>query len=170
MDKEQNEKFVFLLTENYRKIYVYIYALVPHRQDAEDLMQEVAVVLYRDFEKYTPNSNFAAWAKKIAMYKIMDFRNTRKSLRTTFSQQTMDLISQHIDQNKGTIEDRLDALRSCIEELDESDRQLIISRYKKGVTMNELAGWYKVSLATIYRTLERIHLLLMRCVRMKAAD
>ena len=170
MAENPNENFVSLLTRHYRLIYTYIYALIPHRQDAEDVMQEVAVTLYRDFHKYTPNTNFTAWAKKIALYKIMEYRRSQKKQPLVFSTETVNLISQHIHHNKGRLEYRLEALRSCMDDLEEHDKQMIVFRYKKGGSMRELAEWYKVSLATIYRKLERIHLLLRRCVDSKTAD
>ena len=43
------------------RVYAYIRALVFRRADAEDILQEVAVVLWRKYDQFEPGSRFDQW-------------------------------------------------------------------------------------------------------------
>ncbi|HPM80105.1 MAG TPA: sigma factor [Candidatus Anammoximicrobium sp.] len=56
------------------RVYAYIRALVFSGADAEDVLQEVAVVLWRKFDQFEPGTRFDQWAYRVASIQVADFR------------------------------------------------------------------------------------------------
>ena len=58
--------FVRLLTQHQRDMYLYIRSLLPDRHEADDVLQEVNLVLWDKRAQFRIDSNFRAWAFQIA--------------------------------------------------------------------------------------------------------
>lgn len=160
--------FVRLLMANHKKIYFYIFCMVPNWSDADDIMQEVTTVMLNRFNEFEEGSNFVAWGKKIALYEVFKFRRKQKNTPLYFDDdKTLELISGYINQNQDEIEKRSEALHDCIQKLTLHDKQLIVMRYEQGASNRRLASQLNVHVSSIYRKLERIHRLLMYCIRQK---
>src|SRR6266704_5974611 len=64
------EQFTRRWTEAQPIVAGYISAVVPDFQEAEDLLQDVAVILLRKFPEYDPQRPFVAWAIGIAKLEV----------------------------------------------------------------------------------------------------
>ena len=51
-----------------KQIYRYILSLMPHSQDARDVLQETAIALYNKIDDYDPSRPFAPWAFRFAYH------------------------------------------------------------------------------------------------------
>lgn len=74
MDVAQTEILVRLLSQYQGDLFRYIFALLPHEEDAQDVLQETCVALYRKFEEYDPSKPFLAWAYSFAFLEILKQR------------------------------------------------------------------------------------------------
>lgn len=165
-NSEYADRFVRLLMANHHKIYTYIFTLLPHHSDADDVMQEVTSVMLQHFEDFQEGTNFAAWGKKIAFYEILKYRRQQQSLPLSFEdEKTFRQIADYIEIHNDTIDQRLDALQDCIEKLNPKDKKIVVLRYQNERTMQNVAEVCGVHLATVYRAFERIHHILACCVR-----
>src|SRR3954454_22642567 len=79
-----------------RRIFAYIMTLLPHRADAEDLLQQVSLVMWEKFDSQAPPGDFAAWGCRIAYYKIRDHRRTLRRSRVIFSDEMLDRVAQSL--------------------------------------------------------------------------
>jgi DNA-directed RNA polymerase specialized sigma24 family protein len=78
-------QFGELLGECHRELFTFIYSLVQHHADAEDVYQQVAIVLWEKFDQFQIGTNFAAWATKVAHLTARDFMRSRRRRIATFS-------------------------------------------------------------------------------------
>jgi RNA polymerase sigma-70 factor (ECF subfamily) len=62
---ESQKQLMALMTRHQRRIFSYIYTMVPHRYDAEDLLQETYLRAFRFFHQYQPGTNAKAWLFRI---------------------------------------------------------------------------------------------------------
>jgi DNA-directed RNA polymerase specialized sigma24 family protein len=53
-DVARTELLVGLLSRRQDELFRYTFALLPHEDDARDVLQETSVALYRKFEEYDP--------------------------------------------------------------------------------------------------------------------
>ena len=67
--------FVQLITANHDHLRRYIYTLLPHEQDAQDVMQEVCLTMSRKFSEYDRSRPFFPWACGFAYLKVLQHRD-----------------------------------------------------------------------------------------------
>ncbi len=168
----QIEKFVELLTANYHRIYAFILGLVPNDADADDIMQETCIVIWKKFCDFQAGTNFTSWAVTIAKYCVLSYRKKCKT-KTSVTQlcaNTIELLAAEQDPITDQSEERLEALNSCIKKLAQSDREFVQLRYRKNLSINDIARQFGQSTQKTYRKTTRIHHLLLGCIRRQLID
>jgi RNA polymerase sigma-70 factor (ECF subfamily) len=72
--ESSRRELVGLLSRHQRKIFAYLYTLVPNRADADDLLQETCLTIYEKFDEFEDGTDFVAWANRIAWWKVRQSR------------------------------------------------------------------------------------------------
>ena len=57
---DRSKQLMRLMTQHQRRIFGYIYTLVPDRHDAEDILQETSVVICEKFGQFQLGMDFVA--------------------------------------------------------------------------------------------------------------
>lgn len=146
-------------------IYMFIFALVANKADAEDVFQEVSTLLWRKFDQFEPNTNFRAWARQFARNAVLNYRryHTRRMM-LTLDDDLAETFAERFCHVQDQIEDEVEALRHCVTKLDDRNRELVQRLYLKSEPVRIIAGSWGVSVQRIYQRLGRVHKLLMHCV------
>jgi len=136
---------------------------VPEYQDANDVFQNTSTVLWKKFDEYSPGTDFFAWACQIARYEV--FAHYRRGRRhSLFSEEVLDALAAEVALRGEELDQRAEALGGCLEKLEPGDRMLIEERYFHGRKTAEIAQRLSRSAASVYRSLNRIHDRLFRCI------
>ncbi len=159
------EEFVRLLGENQHRIFVYLMSMMRDRVAVEDVQQETNLVLWREFESFEPNSNFAAWSCRVAFNQMRAWRKKQQRDRLVFSDSFLEALAAEIDSQAGTFDRRLGALEKCLERLPEHHRELIRYRYNFGNAIDEIAERMNRGPDAVYRLLSRVRCSLSECIR-----
>ena len=164
---EKVERFVRLLSQAERRLYSYIYSLMPNTADAEEVQQETSLVLWRKIDQYEDETDFLAWARKVAFYEVKKYREKQRSGRLLFSQDTVDSLADAVEERAMDLEPRLAPLAECLEGLGPDDREIIEMRYTPGVSSKDVAEEFGRTTEGMYKTLQRIRGQLHDCVERK---
>jgi len=149
-----------------RTIYAFVFVLMGNAADADDVFQEVCVVLWRRFDQFQPGTNFLAWAKQIARNLVMDHRKRRSRRHYTgLDDKTMDMLAARFERIQDQVEDRVEALKHCLDKIEDKDRHLLQATYEQGEPVKRIAKKAQVSVQGIYKRLGNVHGTLLRCVR-----
>ena len=126
--KDRSKELIQLMMKHQRRIFAYIYTLVPSRSDAEDILQETSLTICEKFNDFKQGTNFYSWACQIAYWKIRAARKKYATSKVIFNQEVLDLIA--VTQFK--VEEELDhrhyALSECFKKLNDRDRRMILTR------------------------------------------
>ncbi len=166
-DPLQYERFVQLFAQARDHLFAYVFALLPHWSDAEDVFQQTSLVLWRkfgSFQEAKKGTDFLAWACRVAFYEVRNFRRTASRDRLRFNDA---LLEQLADERQLSPErDRLhrDFLLECIAKLSEQERALLDRAYEGETTIRQLAEELHRSPQTIYNRLNLIRRTLFECV------
>jgi RNA polymerase sigma-70 factor (ECF subfamily) len=160
----QTDQFLRLLMTHQNKIYAYIFSMVPNFADADDIMQEVTVALLHRFSDFQIGTNFLAWARKVAFYEILKFRKKQHRQPLAFTEETLQAIAAYVEKESSHTEQMLDVLGRCLSKLNIREQQLIVLRYEDGATTQSVSEKLGVSIYSIYRAIERVQGILLRCV------
>ena len=164
-------EFFRLYICNQKRIYNYILLLVPSIVDAEDILQETATTLWSKICEFEKGSDFAAWGKRVAHFKVLSYyQNKKKNTAIHFDQAMIERISEYSSSLMGDEDNRLFALRKCIQKLDERDRSVVHLRYVEDKTLQDIADGVNRTVSNIYKQFSRIHDFLLLCVRRRLSE
>lgn len=162
---ETTEVFLRLLTQHDRSLAAYVYSLVASAADAEDILQEVKVTLWKQFAKFEPGTNFRAWARKIATHQILNYRRAEKKRPGPAPDEAfIEAVAAEIDRRADELDHKADALKHCLRKLPEAHRKIILWRYYEDCGVEEIATKSQRSAEAVYRLLSRIRQTLNDCV------
>ncbi len=111
------DEFVRLLGRNQRRIFLYVMSLVPDWNDAEEIIQETNLVLWREFDKFQLGTNFTAWACKVALHQVMAWRKRVRRDRLQFSPAFLEAVADEAASSTEALEERSQQLAHCIDRL-----------------------------------------------------
>jgi RNA polymerase sigma-70 factor, ECF subfamily len=169
-DSERYRQFVDLLQLHSGRILSYIRVLLLNWSDADDLFQETCLVLWQRFGEFEPNTNFVAWALRIAEYKAMDFQKKR-SRQAAFSVDLQSVLRAEIAKRSEAAEtDDLTALSRCMDRLAPNDRKAVTLCYGERVPVRRVADALGRSPESVHRSLRRIRKWLLDCIHRKMRE
>jgi RNA polymerase sigma-70 factor (ECF subfamily) len=157
-------EFQRLLVENERRIFGYILTLVPSSDDAQEIFQNVCVVIFSKADQFVAGSDFAKWACQIAHYEVFSYRRRRQKQGAWLSSEVLDSLAAKRLEAAGELEARYAALRSCLEKLRPNDRKLVETRYRRDIPARDLAVELGRPIDTVYKALRRIRRSLHACI------
>lgn len=153
-----------LLMRHERQIFAYIYTLVPHRHDAQDLLQETCLTIYDKFHEFTPGTDFPAWAMRIAWWKVRAARQKFARAKVVFNDEVMEAVSHTAVTMAEEVSPMQEALAQCLQKLNERDRRMVLTRYEDGSGVERAAMVSGRTLQAAYKALMRIKQVLHDCV------
>ena len=164
------EEFVQLLTANQPRIFSFVLALVANQFDAEEIVQETSVILWRRFAEYQRGTNFRAWACQIARFKVLEFRRSNPDrAHLVLTNALQEQIAMAALEQADDLELRRLALFECLQQLHARDRDLIERRMRIGSTVPQIAQEIGRPVAGLYKAFERIYRSLHECIDRKIA-
>ncbi len=159
-------KFIALLTKHDQELSAYVYSQVPSYSDAQDIIQETKMALWRSFGDFDPDTSFIAWARQTALHRILNFKRKkgREEKRIWFTDQYYHLIAEEYDEFAENHDSVRSRLYDCIEKLPDQHRELLVLRYFKDSSIAEVANQLGRTTDAIYRALSRIRVMLKDCL------
>ncbi len=167
---DRNKRLMLLMTQHQRRIFSYIYALVPDRHDAEDILQETSLVICEKFERFEAGTDFVAWACQIAYWEVRRARQKFARSKVVFDDEVLEAVARTADALSAETNLRHEALAHCLQKLHPRDRELVLTRYEPGSGVEHAALRSGRTLEAAYKALGRIRKLLFDCVTHRLAE
>lgn len=164
--QENNTKFIFndLVRDIQLPLFQFIFSLLPHKQDAEDVLQKTNLILCEKQDAFDPTlGSFKTWAFKIARYQVMGFRTHQGRSRISFSNELADTLAEEA-KDYDTPKIQKDALNKCYKKLPQHMQSIADLRFKRDLTMKEISRQTNRSVGAVSATLHRIRGNIMRCI------
>lgn len=161
------EQFTRLWVQNQRGVAAFIHMSLRDAHHAEDVLQEVAADASRNFDRYDASRPFVAWLIGIARQRLVDHYRKQDRQGAELSQDALDLLDRAYAQTAEEIDDRLVALRKCMEKLPEHHRLLIQRRYGFDDPLADIAKSVGSSAKAVNAMLTRVRKLLADCVQQR---
>jgi RNA polymerase sigma-70 factor (ECF subfamily) len=160
-EHERHAQFLRHYAESEVALHTFVRSLVPTRQMASEVMQDVILVLW---EKFDAAADFQGWAFGVA--KNVALRHLRRQSRDrhVFDDE---LVNQLADDAAALVpvhNGHREALECCLEKLPTAQRELVLTAYTKGTRMDDLATRRGQTPMALYKLLHRIRQALLECV------
>lgn len=162
-EKSKKTHFFGLYNSVQSRLYTYLLTIVHSRNDAEDILQETAILLWEKFDTYQAGTNFGAWALQVARLKALEYQRKHKS-RVLFDMDFYTAVSNRAEDSLSDIDERSAALRFCLEKISESNLKLLTMRYKKDIPVKKIAQLTGRSANGLYQSFSKIFSVLRDCM------
>lgn len=162
---DRHREFLRCFTSHEPALRAYVRRLVPLRADADDVMQEVAVVLWEKYDQFRPGADFRAWAFGVARFETLAWLRDKSRDRLVLGREVVELIAEEALRNESRLGRQREALETCLEKLDVSQRALLVAAYAPGVRLETVATQSGRSVAGFYQWLYRMRKLLLECTQ-----
>lgn len=162
---DRHDEFMHLYLPCEEALRGFVRSLVPTMEDAREVMQNVAAVLWRKFQDISSPDDFRRWAFGVARFEALDFLRSVRRDRHVFGEETMRLIAQEAEESAEVFAMERGALDECLKKLPDRQRILVSTAYASGVRIHELATQSGRSPMSLYKSLHRIRMALMDCIR-----
>jgi RNA polymerase sigma-70 factor, ECF subfamily len=156
MSPPDEARFLSLLQEHRAILYKVAFGYCRDRDDRSDLVQEMAIQLWRSFGRYDGRVKFSTWAYRVAMnVAISHFRGEKRRIRDTLPFDEMAHEIAVADPLEGDAGDNMRVLRCLIDGLDELNRALILL-YLDGHSSEEIAEVVGISPGNVTTRMNRL--------------
>lgn len=163
--QELHAEFLRLFLAAQTDIYRYVCALMPRPQDASDVVQETALALWENFDRYDRARPFVPWALRFALNKARQHaEKTGRLPRLLQDEALLAQLTEEQEAQRPQFEARHDRLRNCLQKLPAGHATFVEEYYWKRRPMEELAALANVSLDAAYKRLQRIRTDLLACI------
>jgi RNA polymerase sigma-70 factor (ECF subfamily) len=151
------------------RLYAYVLALLADPVAAEDVLQETNLAATERLAETVDINDFTAWLFGVARHQVQAYRRRLARERLRFDDNLLDLLADEIPAATTDLSVRQQALRGCLADLPNEQRELILRRYGPGETVQRLAAEMQRTVGVISQTLYRIRLALLQCIQGKLA-
>jgi RNA polymerase sigma-70 factor, ECF subfamily len=161
----RDEDFVRLMTAGQRDLRAFILGLAPQQVDADDILQEVNLALWRKRHLYNHGENYLRWAFGFAALEARSFRSRSAKGRLWFSDAAIESLAEGWPQASSFMDDCRQALAECLKKLGKVEREVIDAKYKKRLSVKDIAANTGHPTSTVYKILNRGRESLRACVK-----
>lgn len=170
-ESDRHSRFIELLTTHQSRLFTFLYSNVLNMADAEDLYQQVVLVLWQKFDQFVPGTDFGAWAIRVADLTIKNFLRGKRRSKVLFSDEVMQrIVDYHTETPPQQVAARSEALSGCLQRLPQSDRELVEQCYGSTAKIKDIAVTMGRSAGGIYTSLCRIRQALLACIERALAS
>lgn len=163
MDTQQRE-VQKLFVANVSAIRGFILTLLPNRDEADDILHEVYLVVMEKADDFELGTKFLSWVFTISRFTIMDQVKRRSTRRMVpLGEDVIELLAAAAPDQAYSAE-YIKALQLCVEALSPAAKRVIKLRYNQGMKPAKIAEDLDLTPATVYVSLSKARALLKKCV------
>ena len=150
---------------------VYLRSLVRDEAAIDDLFQETMIVAWRRLDECDLDRPFGPWLRGIASRLVMAHYRTQKSAHLVLHEAVLSAVDRYFENINllagDTWDDKLAALRECVDALPERQKSVINGRYFDGFPTQVVADRFGLTLEACKKRLQRGRKMLAECLKIK---
>ena len=158
------QDFLRVFLANEREILRYVVALVPNLADAQEIVQQTAVVLWEKFDQYDAERPFAPWACRFALNVTRQWMARRQRWKALLDSGLAEELASRREQLRSEFDARLVHLDRCLQKLPEEQRSLVDGYYYRQLDVATVSDQAERTVDAVYKALQRIRRQLRECI------
>ena len=166
--EDKHACFLGLFTAHESSIHAYVRRLVYRREDASDVMQKIAIILWKKFDQLKAAKEFRKWSFGVARYEVLAWRRdlARERERLVLSTETIELMAVEMDRKSEQLDlEREAILQHCLNKLKKEQRSALQEMYMDESNTPTLAQKFGKSTTGFYQWIYRIRQNLSKCAK-----
>lgn len=149
------QAYAHIINKYKNQLYATILRMTKNPQDAQDLIQDAFIKVYRNLDKYDRSGSFAGWLYRVSINHCMD--EFRKKRFATVQVEIDDEMSVNPNHPELVFlkKEKSRQLERLIATLPEDERLIILLRYVNDMSYDEIGELMEVPLSTVRNKLHR---------------
>lgn len=154
------------LVERYEKgVYNLAYRLIPDREDAMDVAQEVFLKAFQALPGFRGDSRFSTWLHRVCVNASLDLLRRKQRTQTYSLDEPITLkessVARQVEDDGDSVEDLIETKSLCesvlsaLDRVDETHRTVIVLSDVRGYSYQEIADMLGISIGTVKSRLHR---------------
>ena len=136
----------YLFDRYYTPLCQYVYGLLMNQDDAEDVVQELFLNLWKNRDKIEVRENVSGYLYRAAKHLTLNLLRSRPSMEALDGQE---IISSFYEENRLEAEEFRVALYGCIDRLPDRSREVLLLHRLEGLKQQEIADRLSITVKTI---------------------
>ena len=166
MAQEASEQFARLWTESQPIVAAFVLSAIPDFHQAEDVLQQVAVVLVREFDRFDTSRPFLPWALGIARnLALKSRREVARRSKYLVNEAVLDQIQIAFHEGEDSLIAIRKSLRHCLAKQPRKIMELLQWRYAHDMKPSEAAVRMGITSNTVRAMLHRAREALRKCIQ-----
>lgn len=142
----------------------FVRSFIRDSAEAEDVLQEVAVVIVDRYCSYDSTQPFIGWALGIARRVVWTHVRNKYRDRDMKLNDAINHVSRAFERLDPHVQDMKDALAHCVEKVGGEGRRVLLLRYEEGLELKQIAEHLGKSANNIGVLLYRVRSALRECI------
>ncbi len=163
MNPAERIQLVQAVTRHQSMIQAFAYAVVRDVHLAEDIFQDVAVIVAERWETVPSGDGLVPWLRETTRRKALEALRKHRRGAATLSEGVLEKLGESFRPG-GPGADLKDALASCLSKLEGPSRAILEARLGDGLSGEAIAHRFGRTIQSIYSVLKRTRLILAQCV------
>lgn len=145
-------------------VSAFIGSMLPDFHQAEDVLQQVAVIVVRKFDQYDPRQQFVAWVLGIAKNEVLKSRRAFMADRHVFDEELCEQLTDGYQQSIKEFDDVRSALGHCMRGLRGRAKSIMELRYGLDLKPGAIAKKVDMQPGAVRVLLHRVRGALRDCI------
>lgn len=150
-----------LFVRHQGQLKAFLMSLWPDFAGVDDVLQEVFLAVTAKAADFQENTNFLAWARAIARYKLLEAR--RKGRGPTMDEDVLASLAATCPEDWGT-DQKVTALARCLASLAPKAREIVQLRYHREHSPAEIAQILSRTVNSVAVALAKARVALRECI------
>ena len=133
-----------------KRLYHFAYGYLKSREDAEGLVQEVFLKIWKNRDNLNPDLSFKAYLFKIAYHFILEFFE-KSNRQRAYQHRLLEEAIEFTDETDERLNYQmlLEKVESLIQKLPSRQKEILLKRKKEGIPVKEIAEQLGISSKTV---------------------
>ena len=163
-DQDDIQRMTIEWTRAQPSVGRFIRSFVRNRAEADDVLQEVALVIVDRFETWDSNRPFVAWALGIARRVVQTHLRAKYRDRKVEFSSAIDRVAEAFERLDPRAELMKDSLSDCLGQLRGHRHKVLSLRYSDGLELKQIAERLGMTASNVGVLLHRVRATLRQCV------
>ena len=150
LKKGNNEAYAFLYSKYAGRLFHFAFGYLKSRENAEELIQEVFFIIWKNRKSLRPELSFKAYIFKIAYNLIIEMHKI--NYRNSYYKEELleEVIDERIDIDEQlNYQLILSEVEMVVDKLPKRQKEILIMKRKEGYSVKEIAEFFKISPKTV---------------------
>ena len=145
----------------------FVHSVINDSHDAEDLLQQIAMILVKKYHLYDHDKSFTAWAIGIAKNEILNYQRKKANEKFIFDHEIVSIMAQAYQEDSEELNRFTHALHQCLKKIQGKKRDLLEMFYIQQLKSSQIAQKIGATQNSVFVALHRIRMALRDCINKK---